>query len=114
MLPAYYSMIGWDIVLFYEGDGKGKIRFMPKLCAHHLGATTILIVLLACINTQAAQVVSLYSADIVVDSQSNTTYQKALPEALTNALIKASGNPSINSIDQIQNKLKQPEAFVQS
>lgn len=87
---------------------------MPKLCAHHLGATTILIVLLACINTQAAQVVSLYSADIVVDSQSNTTYQKALPEALTNALIKASGNPSINSIDQIQNKLKQPEAFVQS
>lgn len=62
----------------------------------------------------AAIVTSLYQANVPVASQSQDNWQNAMPSALTQVLVKVSGDPQVAQIDKIKNQLPQASALVQS
>lgn len=74
----------------------------------------LVIVIVQFLPTQvfAQEVKDLYSARIVVPSQSEAQRLKVLPQALEQVLIKVSGNTDIGQVDKIQEVLHHPENYL--
>ena len=65
------------------------------------------------ISVQASPEVNLYQAIVPVDSQANSERQKLLPEAMSQVLIKVSGNPRLVDNANFKNYLAQAPRYVQ-
>lgn len=74
------------------------------------------IIILCCIANSgfafAASVENLYEGIVSVSSQNATVREQALQQALSQVLIKVSGNPQIISNDDIKNALQNPESYL--
>lgn len=65
------------------------------------------------LSVQASPDVNLYQAVIPVDSQTNSERQKLLPEAMSQVLIKVSGNPRLADNANFKNYLTQAPRYIQ-
>ena len=72
------------------------------------------VLMLVLVTASAAQVPNLNSAMIAVENRSAHSLQVALPSALTQVLIKVSGNANVASLPDLQNALKSPQQYLQS
>lgn len=63
---------------------------------------------------QAVIVNNLNTADVPVANQSKAALAKALPQALSEVLVKISGNPGVMTLPSIQNALPNINQYVQS
>jgi hypothetical protein len=78
---------------------------------------TVLLISLFTILAQSAYAEidqSQYQGTVAVTSQSPNDLQQAMPQALTQVLVKLSGNPDIAQSGKIKNQLKQATNMVQS
>lgn len=74
----------------------------------------ILLIMFGITSAQAAAGNGLYQAQVPVPSQSKADWQRAMPQALTQVLVKVSGNENIVQAPHIKQQLVNAAALVQS
>lgn len=70
-------------------------------------------ILLLCLLTSVASAGQLYKEHLTVANQSPATRKEAIKAALTNVLIRVSGNDAITTLPNIKNQMADPEQWVQ-
>lgn len=73
-----------------------------------------LLSLLVCIEARAALLSNLYQVSIPVPSTSRADFQKVLPQALVEVLLKVSGDTQVVHNNQVQAQINQASSLVQS